>query len=509
MRWRGKFPTCLGPSQMTRESHFRDLGFDVSSSLSDGSATERLQGFEARVQALAEHLRKAGIARLGLYASNGLAWAEVDLACVLAEICLVPIPTFFSDQQRNHVIESCVLDAIVTDSVAPFAGHGSTRLEALSTTTRLIDLRTSLPASHEAPLLPIGSGKITFTSGSTGTPKGVCLSHSQLLRQARVLADRVALQAPKHLCILPLTTLLENVAGLYAPLLAGGTVVIPSQESMGFKGSALLEPKKLLQTLSEQKPNSLILIPQLLQLLVGAVAQGWRVPDSLRFVAVGGSRVSEELLASAQSAGIPVFEGYGLSECASVVSLNSIEQNSPGSCGSALPGLQISVHESELVVEGNCMLGYMNEPSSWYPERVVTGDLGRIDEAGFIHIEGRKKNLLISSYGRNISPEWVESELLANPLLSEAVVLGDARPYCVALIWSRTLRNSEDEALAAWIRQVNGILPDYAQIRAWLLLPSSLQSTPQFMTENGRPRRSVITKNFQREIEELYSQTTN
>jgi long-subunit acyl-CoA synthetase (AMP-forming) len=189
------------------------------------------------------------------------------------------------------------------------------------------------------------------------------------------------------------------------------------------------------------KLHILFIVPknicQLLQLLIGAASQGWKVPSSLRFVAVGGSKVSQKLLQAAHQAGIPAFEGYGLSECASVVSLNAVAAHSTGSCGRPLPGLEVTLEQREIIVLGNAMLGYVNEPASWYLDSIATGDLGFFDDAGFLHIEGRKKNMLISSYGRNISPEWVESELLANPMLAEVILIGDARPYCVALIWLR------------------------------------------------------------------------
>lgn len=482
------------------------LGFDTSSYLSDGVSRKELCDFESDLHDLAMSLRRSKIRRLGVCANNSLVWAQVDFACVLAGICLIPIPTFFSEQQRQHILKECVLEGIVTDDACLFQGPSLPDFEVLGPEVQLIDLRVNSEASSKAPLLPRGTGKVTFTSGSTGTPKGVCLSHEQLFQQASVLAEIVDMRAPKHLCILPMTTLLENVAGLYAPLLVGGEVVVPSQESMGFKGSALVEPKKLLLTLSEQKPNTLILIPQLLQLLVGAAAQGWRVPDSLQFVAVGGSRVSQELLAAARSAGIPAYEGYGLSECASVVSLNSSKQYLEGSCGKPLPNLSVSIVESEIVVSGNCMLGYMNDESSWYPRQIVTGDIGSIDEHGYLSIEGRKKNIIISSYGRNISPEWIESEILASPLIGEAVVLGDARPYCVALLWSASLNNPEDKLLRSWIEHVNKALPDYAQIRSWYLLPSPLQANSKLMTDNARPRREAIAMHFAQEIDALYSQ---
>jgi long-chain acyl-CoA synthetase len=488
-----------------------NLSFSENSVLSDG--TNSISGREllANAHALAAKLKEANLSRIGLLAENSVGWVTVDLACLLGGVCLVPIPTFFSDKQRDHVVETCALQAVAIDSACDVSGI---RVESLVGIVANIDFfqQEERTDAINGLQMPENTGKITFTSGSTGKPKGVCLSYSQLLRQAQTLADVVAIKKPRHLCVLPLSTLLENVAGLYAPLLIGGEVLIPSQEELGFRGSMLAEPQKLLQLISQIKPQSMILIPQLLQFLVSAVSQGWQAPSSLLFVAVGGSKVSNKLLQAAHNVGIPAFEGYGLSECASVVSLNAAAAHSAGSCGRPLPGLEITVEQGEIIVSGNVMLGYVNDPTSWYLDRIETGDLGYFDAAGFLHIEGRKKNLLISSYGRNISPEWVESELLANSLLTEVILLGDARPYCVALVWARNEERLDsvevNSRIEEWITQVNTQLPDYARVQSWHLLAESLQQDPTLMTDNGRPRREAIVNKFAKEIETLYASNT-
>ncbi|MDA8672132.1 AMP-binding protein [Gammaproteobacteria bacterium] len=410
--------------------------FSDSSALSDGNYSVSAKELLTNAKALAARLQEAKLSRIGLLAGNSLGWVTVDLACLIGDVCLVPIPTFFSNKQRDHVVDTCALQAVAIDSDSVFSG---VRIDSLVGTVAGIDffLQQEKTEAIDVLQLPVGTGKITFTSGSTGTPKGVCLSHAQLIRQAQTLANMVAIESPRHLCVLPLSTLLENVAGLYAPLLVGGEVIVPAQESLGFRGSVLADPQKFLHSISSVEPHSMILIPQLLQFLVGAASQGWKVHSSLRFVAVGGSKVSKKLMQAAHQAGIPAFEGYGLSECVSVVSLNAVAAHLTGSCGRPLPGLEVTLEQGEIIIMCNAMLGYVNEPASWYPDRIATGDLGCCDDAGFLHIEGRKKNLLISSYGRNISPEWVESELLANPMFAEVILLGDAKPYCVALIWLR------------------------------------------------------------------------
>lgn len=463
---------------------------------------------QKEVESLVDLLRVKGLSRIALLAGNSIEWTVVDMACRKAQICLLPLPEFFSESQRHHSITACAVEAVVTDAPDYFEKSYQASCENL---LLLGGQRLSLcllPENYQAAILPEGTGKITFTSGSTGEPKGVCLSHEQLLRQADILSSVIALEAPRHLCVLPLSTLLENVAGLYAPILAQGEVIIPELERMGFSGSALQDPEKLLSTISAVQPDSMILIPQLLSLLVNAIKQGWPCPASLKFVAVGGSRVAVDLLNEARMLGIPVYEGYGLSECASVVSLNTPQVQKAGSCGKPLPGLDVYLADGEVMVSGNTMLGYVNEPESWSPQQISTGDLGYFDQDGFLHIDGRKKNLLISSYGRNISPEWVESELLANPLLAEAVLVGDERPYCTALLTVRSDATLDTE-IQEFIEEMNSGLPDYARVMAWHRLEKPLQGEARFMTDNGRPRRAAISEAFHKEIETLYARGMN
>lgn len=211
------------------------------------------------------------------------------------------------------------------------------------------------------------------------------------------------------------------------------------------------------------------------------------------------------LITEARALGLPVYEGYGLSECASVVSLNTPAAWQTGSCGKPLPHLSVSIEEGEIQVSGNSMLGYVDEPATWFRKRIATGDQGYLDTQGFVHIDGRSKNVLISSYGRNISPEWVESELLASPLVAEAVVFGDARPHCVALL-TPARSDISDRQLQGVVAAANARLPDYAQVKQWLRLSEPLACGTNLVTTNGRPRRARIAHAFRARIAALYRQ---
>ncbi|MGB5345421.1 MAG: AMP-binding protein, partial [Woeseia sp.] len=398
-------------------------------SLSDGD-------LKYRAEKLANDLVRLGARRVGLYADNGIDWIVTDLACQKAQLVLVPLPLFFSSNQLRHVLDSSGIDTLIADRAvdAFLAGAEPT---VGNKATDALTARIYRPGVISVPELPAGTQKITFTSGTTGTAKGVCLSADQQFRVADALTTATGLRNPKHLCCLPLSTLLENIAGIYAPLLAGGTLIVPPLSLVGLDGSSNFDVATWLAAITRYQPNSIIIVPEMLNAMVLAARAGWPVPQSLKFVAVGGGKVSADLLRQAGEAGIPAFEGYGLSECASVVTLNTPGSCRVGSVGRPLPHVTVKSVDDEIVVSGSSFLGYLERPDSWGAQTVRTGDKGFIDNDGFVHVDGRLKNQLITSFGRNLSPEWVESELLAGPLLQQAVIIGDDHPYCVALVFPR------------------------------------------------------------------------
>ena len=437
------------------------------------------------VDGLAKQLRSLNVESVALYADNGIDWILIDLACQALGIRVVPVPLFFSTAQIKHTIASSGATALVSDQQNIEYLIGARAGQAFCGMTSLYTLEESESAD-----LPEGTQKITFTSGTTGSPKGVCLSAEQQVAVATAIAAVASDGNPKHLCVLPLSTLLENLAGVYAPLLSGGSVTAPSLADVGLAGSSGLDIKQFLHCITEHQPNTMILVPEILNALTEATECGWRPPSSLHFVAVGGGKVSPELLRRARAAGLPANEGYGLSECASVVTLNVPGADHIGSVGRPLPHVSIEIEQDEIVVRGSQFLGYAGQPDSWNAACVRTGDLGHIDEDGFVFVSGRAKNQLISSFGRNISPEWVESELLAGPLLQQAVVIGDARPYCVALVEPRNAATT-DADIDTWIRSANQKLPDYARVVDWHRVTA--------------PQRVTIERDCSVEIERMYA----
>ena len=433
---------------------------------------------------------------------NGAAWLLVDLACQEASVVCVPLPRFLTAAERADALRVCGIDALFTSTPELF-------VDSFTLIEKFADLPLPLMFNADAAGydLPENTSKISFTLGATGGPKAVCLSDAQQRVQAKALASAVQIQTPVHLCVLPLSYLLENVAGVYATLQAGGTVIVRSLSELGYTGNRLVDPQKFLLALTEVQPDTLILTPHLLQVLVHAVKEGWE-PPLIRFIAVGGGIVSAALITEGRALELPVHEGYSLAEGASFVSLNTPAIDQAGSCGLPLPHMQVGIEHFEITISGNSMLGYAGERSSWNQPRIHTGDLGYMDDWGFLHLTGRRSNLLLSTQGQIISPEWVESELLSSPLLADAMVVGNSRPFCVALIAPRNPETS-DRAIEAVVSAANVRLPEYAHIRQWLRLKRPIADDPELILENGQMRRERIAVKYREEIESLYKNELN
>lgn len=437
---------------------------------------------------------------IALRAENSVDWAIIDLAALLAKIPLIPVPIFFSESQVNHLLSCTPIDTLIGDwSIfkAPLNLEQSPKII-------LSHIRAyQVAVVHSAAPLFTGTAKITFTSGSTASPKGVCLSEENLEKVTQSLIDMIGNkhQPEHHLVLLPLSTLLENVTGIYVPLQMGCCSTIFTGELVGLKGSSQFNASQFCQVLAANQPHSLVLTPALLNVLIQIATQQKALIKSLRFVAVGGAHVCAKIMQQAFAIGIPAFEGYGLSECASVVSLNSTSAHKIGSCGQPLPHCEVSVAmDGEILVSGASMLGYLGDPAA--PHTIKTGDIGYLDSDNYLHITGRKSNLLITSYGRNISPEWIESEALRYPKLQQMVIMGEAQRSLTAVI---ATQSDTPQHIITAITQLNRTLPDYAQIGS-LLLTLPFKQYPQLLTSNGRPIRANFKQMFTALIEQQVTQ---
>ena len=458
----------------------------------------------AQLQSLARFLRGSGAQTIAIYADNSPAWAMVDLVCQLECLHLVPVPTFSSSAQVEHLLWSAGVDTLIYDKGMSAQLPPERRVGAMALSD-LTDLSVAKLQPRYMPCVPLNTTKITFTSGSTGKPKGVCLSFEQCLNVAESLAMAINVSRPRHLCLLPLSTLLENIGGIYMPLLAGGNSILVPLGELGMTGSSELDTKRFLAALEHYQPNTLILVPELLAALDTALEQGWQPPESLRFVAVGGARIAPAMVRRVRDKGLPVYECYGLSECASIVSLSSSKYDRLGTSGCMLPNLDVRAREGEIEVSGNNFLGYLDQPATWGLHSVSTGDIGTVDADGYVTIKGRSNNILITSFGRNVSPEWIESELSASRSFLQTLVVGDGRPCCTALLLPVNADASDMEIQAA-VDHANAGLPDYARVKQWLRLSEPLTVANGLLTDNGRARREQIQERYAKKIDQLYSE---
>lgn len=466
-------------------------------------------GLHAAVAAAATQLQDAAGSTVALAIGHGPAWTVADLAALASEMPCVPLPPFFTDAQQAHALRDAGVTLLLTDRPDFYAallqqqGMPATRGENIELCgTGIAQFRLSTAPAR----LPPGTAKVTYTSGTTGSPKGVCLSAAAMENVARALAAATAMSpADRHACLLPLATLLENIGGIYAPLLSGACVIpAPGQQDTDTSTIAGNYGVTLAGMLSRTRASTAVMIPQMLHALVAALENDQPRPAALRFVAVGGARVSPALLARAAKAGLPVYEGYGLSECASVVALNTPQQHRPGSVGQPLPHVQIDfAADGEILVRGAACLGYAGETTP-VGETWPTGDIGHRDGEGFLHVTGRKKDIFITAFGRNVSPEWVESELALQPAILQAWVHGEARPWNAAVIVARPGAAAAD--VTAAITAANRNLPGYAQVRQWLPARETFSCANGELTTNGRLRRTAIAARYAPDLEHLYTE---
>jgi long-chain acyl-CoA synthetase len=455
----------------------------------------------AAVDAETRWLARSAVGSCALLADNGVSWVIADLSLLQARALNVPLPSWFTQQQIDHVLDDAGVEFVLTDQPRRFVDRpGRVRVCGISPRSQLTLLRREFSVG---PRLAADVVKVTYTSGSTGAPKGVCLNLQALESVARSVVCATSVSIGRHMCAMPLATLLENVAGIYAPILLEAACAAPSSRATGI-GYGALDARAFIATISRTSPSSLIVPPELLRVLVAAARRDWQPPPELRFIAVGGAAVSQSLLDEASMLGLPAYQGYGLSECASVVCLNTPHAMRAGSVGKPLPHARVRLDErGQIVVSGAVMSGYVNDLAAM-PGEVETGDLGEIDADGYVYIRGRLKNLFITSMGRNVSPEWVEAELTREPAIARAVVSGEGRPWPCALICPSSpgvgLREIERAIAAA-----NERLPDYAQVRKWASLPQPLSFAGGTLTANGRPRRDVIAALYDTVINELYA----
>jgi len=412
--------------------------------------------------------------RVGLLFTKATDYVVCDLALSFAGKELVPLPEFFSDAQLLHIARAAQLSEVVADRAS------AERAKRLGLTVHELDAES---VTGIAPAT--GAGRIIFTSGTSGKPKGVGLSGRQLLASVAALAEASrASAADRYLSVLPNSLLLEQIAGMYLPLSVGAAIHLP--------GSLAASPSGQLAAAEQARATATVLVPELLAAWVKELqARGARAAASVRFIAVGGAPMPQRLAAAAWQHGLPVYEGYGLSECCSVVCVNRPDARRAGTVGRPLSGVAVAIDAGEIVVSGlTVMNGYVGEPrisGSWH-----TGDLGHFDADGFLIVTGRKDNVIVTAAGRNINPEWVEDTIAADSRVGRCVVVAHERQLVALIIPADPSVCSDAPALHSLVTSAARELPDYAKPRRYLAMSDREFRRLDLLTANSRPRRLEI-----------------
>ncbi|OPY33137.1 MAG: long-chain-fatty-acid--CoA ligase [Methanomassiliicoccales archaeon PtaU1.Bin124] len=368
---------------------------------------------------------------------------------------------------------------------------------------------------------------IRYTSGTTGRPRGVVFDHGNL----RWIAEAIASLPPwtarnsdiSYLSFLPMNHVVEGILGTYAPYYA------PAALDLNF----LEEFRQLRPALKEVRPNVFFSVPRFyeklwdafegsslfklysddsngksswLKLRMGRMMLKRAGLDRCSQLIVGSAPCDDGLLLKLRSLGIEVHNAYGLTE-APLITLNQVGRNRIGTVGEPLPDTQVSISpEGEILVSGKqLMRGY-------YPlsERMLgplrTGDLGRITADGSLAIEGRIKEVMINSYGKNIMPAKVESALRQIPGVVEAMLIVDGRPFGTALLWVEPEYGGRPGSY--WDEQMGKVgrqLSDPERPKAWAVLPYDLDIGKGEMTANMKLKRKVLMSRFSTVVASLYS----
>lgn len=441
-------------------------------------------------------------------------WIISILAAQIGDFVTVPIPLEFTTEQ----IESFVphLDIVLTDSfksacrlnqifkdqveIKNFAPTGKLNLFLLKPNTK-----------NRRPNLPIDAIQVIHTSGSTNRPKGVVISRKGLDAVISSMLERVTnVKAINYISVLPYSLLLEQILGIYLPVLTGGSISILPRSILCYTGTQNdLEP--YLKTLRESSGNFAMLPPSFLialqkQSQLTSVDINDLLGTNLKIIATGGAPIDVSCLEFYRENKIEIYQGYGLSENTSVVAWSYSGPNALGSVGIPLVHNKVRVtDDGEIEVSGPAVfLGYvingefLPNQSEW----LKTGDVGFLSQEGLLYVTGRDHNLIVLSSGRNVAPEWIESKYKNLINVRDIVVVGHGKPYLSAIIFVDKNQSSES-ILREAIQHSKAIadqFPEFARIKEFRII----QFDETFYSVSGRILRANVLKVCSNLIENIY-----
>lgn len=425
---------------------------------------------------------------------------------------------FIGDRRMMGQIDALRTDArIVTFSVAQEIRHE----RAMRWKKFLMKAEDHAPAMHPD---PEDLATIRYTSGTTGEPKGVTFNFGQLTWMGEVMTNLLSWEDRnrplRYLSFLPLSHVVEGILASYAPYYLLSHVDYFYLNDFG----------SLTEALPKVRPIVFFSVPRFYekvwdQVLANKIGQVWLSAkdgpakkalgevlrravlrkagiDKCRQLIVGSAPVSEALLLHFRELGIEVYNAYGQTE-APLITINLPGDNVIPTIGTPLPETEVTAEpDGELIVKGPQVTpGYYGLETETIQNGVLrTGDLGTIHDNGHITLHGRKKDFIITAYGKNISITKLEARLKDIPGVSEAVLIGENRPYCTALIWLEGDVQDLDEK----IEQMNANLSHPEQIRKYKVISKPLSIQAGELTPNLKVKRGNVEVHLAEEIADMY-----
>ncbi len=371
---------------------------------------------------------------------------------------------------------------------------------------------------------PNALATIRYTSGTTGEPKGVMFSFKQLQWMGEVLTNLLSWKERntmmRYLSFLPQSHVVEGILASYAPYYMLCKVELYYLNDFGALTEALPKVRptvffsvprfyeKVWQQLTENQFGQqwLSMEDGIQKTILGQVVKRVILKkaglDACGQLIVGSAPVSEELLLSYRKLGIEVHNAYGQTE-APLITINRNGDNIIPTIGTPLPETEVEIAEDgELIVRGpQVALGYYGLDTDTIRDGVLkTGDLGTMEERAHIRLIGRKKEMIVTSYGKNINCSKIEERLKNIPEVSEAVLIGENRPYCTALVWLEGADSLSQEKIKA----MNEKLSHPETIRKWTVIEKPLSIADGELTPNLKVRRGVVEDHYREAIEKMY-----
>ncbi len=387
---------------------------------------------------------------------------------------------------------------------------------------KVVELTGSL--TH-ATFSPDSLATIRYTSGTTGEPKGVMFNFSQLKWMGEVLTNLLSWSdrnsEMRYLSFLPESHVVEGILAAYAPycMLCKAKIYYLNDFTMLTKALPQVRPtvffsvprfyEKLWEQLEQSSLGEKFLTMNngWMKRLTGNLLRRALLRkaglDKCSQLIVGSAPISEELLLRFRDLGVEIHNAYGLTE-APLVTINRLGDNVIPSIGTPLPDTAVTISpDGELIVRGpQVAKGYYQlENETFQNGELHTGDLGRIGTDGHIYIGGRKKDMLITSYGKNINCTKIEQLLTDIPCVGQAVLVGEQRPYCTALLWTV----GSTDFLQQEIERMNQSLSHPEQIKRWRIIETPLTIMNNELTPNLKVKRNIVLEHFKQVIDEMYA----